>query len=264
MGKLAGKTAIVYAEWREGDSASAVAGLLAGEGAAVVLAHSSAGPGSANAVVRAITSAGGQAVAYPLDAVSPASWREATDCVMQEFGRLDIWVNVAESCGNGRLEEETVASWERTIREYGSVLSHGLQAVVPALRRQGGAIVHVASVEDALIPRSGNAMAAAAGAARIAARSAAVAHAVNGIRVNTVFVGAMRETDRPIVPLGRSATPNDVANAVLFLVSDEAAFVTGSELVVDGGLHAVAKRGVIPFVKTESIAEGRASGHGQA
>jgi len=248
MGRVAGKTALIHGAWN--NEGAAVAKLFALEGANVVLTHNGElnALASVQVIAEEIHTISCQAIISELDVTSTASWTRTLETTLEVYKHIDIWVNILGATSTNRLENESVASWEKTIREYTTGFSLGIQAFIPVFRHRGGSIVNVALTSESLSPRLGNAVVASGGANRILTRNAAVQYAELGIRINSVYVGSLHEENEagnPTNPIGRLATPKDVAFAVLYLASDEATFVTGSELIIDGGSQAVAKRGVL-------------------
>jgi NAD(P)-dependent dehydrogenase (short-subunit alcohol dehydrogenase family) len=201
--------------------------------------------------------AGGDVVFRCLDVTQEAEWIGTIQAVIEHYGRLDILVNNAGisvvSSGMPFVEATTEDSWERVFSVNAKGVFLGMKHAIPAMRRSGGgSIVNIASVYAMVGSPLGTAYSASKGAVRAVTRTAAVQYAPQGIRVNAVFPGfvespmtrelhsrpGMRETRIAQTPLGRLATPEDIAPGILFLASDESRYMTGSELVIDGGLTA--------------------------
>ena len=167
---------------------------------------------------------------------------------------LDILVNNAGIVSWGVLEDTTPEEWDRVMEVNAKGVFLGTKAAIPEMRRAGGgSIVNISSISG-LIGQEGiqPVYNASKGAVRLLTKSTAIQYAKEGIRVNSVHPGtvatdmnAERRADPELyrqslsrIPLGRVAEPEDIANAVLYLASDESSFVTGSELVIDGGFSA--------------------------
>jgi cyclopentanol dehydrogenase len=198
-----------------------------------------------------VTAAGGECFFVRLDVTSEADWAQAAEEVKARFGRLDILVNNAGISARGTVEETSEAEWTRTmdINVKGAFL--GTKQAIPMMRAvEGGSIINISSGAGiAPQPGTSGAYAASKGAVRIFTKSTAIQYAQENIRCNSVHPGPI-ETDmllatRPDpglldtmmgrVPLGRFGKAEEIANGVLYLATDESSFVTGSELVIDGG-----------------------------
>lgn len=248
-GRLARRVALVTGASR--GLGAAVARLFVREGAAVLLTDvlDEQGGRLADELV-----ADGASAAYRrLDVRDPEAWREAVAVAEQELGGLDVLVNNAGLGGDGGgFEEMTLETWQERIAVNQTGVFLGIKHAAPALRRAGGgAIVNVSSMCGMVaIPGVSAAYTASKGAVRLLSKSAAVELAADGIRVNSVHPGridtpmvadATEEENAALIvqtPLGRSAAPEEIAYGVLYLASEEASFVTGAELVIDGGFTA--------------------------
>ncbi|MFD9795244.1 SDR family NAD(P)-dependent oxidoreductase [Streptomyces sp. NPDC059070] len=190
----------------------------------------------------------GQAVGHPLDVTDPHSWQRVTRFARRRFGHLDTLVNNAGTLGLHGVESCTPEEWDRVVGTCQRGVWLGMRAAAPCLRAAGGgAIVNVGSVYGQVGSGASFAYHAAKGAVRAMTRAAAVELAPSAIRVNCVSPGVVATpmtaaapqdfirgmTDR--TPLGRPAQPHEVADAVRYLAGGGASFVTGAELVVDGG-----------------------------
>ena len=202
----------------------------------------------------AINEVGGECLFVRLDVTSEESWADAVAATIARFGKLNILVNNAGVVARGILEDTTVEEWDRVMDINAKGVFLGTKAAIPELRKVGGgSIINISSISgmvgQADIQPVYN---ASKGAVRIFTKSAAVQYASEGIRVNSVHPGPIdtpmagdrltdpelqREADAT-TPMGRTALPEEVAWGVLFLASDESSFMTGSELVIDGGLTA--------------------------
>jgi NAD(P)-dependent dehydrogenase (short-subunit alcohol dehydrogenase family) len=225
--------------------------LFAREGAKVVLADILEAEGQA--VVADLVAAGAEALFVKLDVSDEAQWEAAIEATTERFERLDVLVNNAGISGAvpDRLSTE---HYDRLMAVNARGTFLGVKHAIPELRKSGGgAIVNVSSVSG-LVGQSFVHMGynAAKAAIHVLTKAAAVQFAIHGIRVNSVHPGYMppmrtsvtaadpvqRAAMMQQVPMGRTGRPEEVAYAVLFLASDEASYITGTELVVDGGLLA--------------------------
>ena len=198
----------------------------------------------------------GNAVFRRLDVAQATQWADAVDAVLQRYGRLDILVNNAGRGGplvRPVIEHTTEEGWDITFATNAKGPFLGMKHAIPAMRRSGGgSIINVVSVYAMVGDDFGTAYAASKGAVRALTRTAAVQYAKEGIRVNAVFPGfvetpmtrdlhgqpGVREKRTGLTLLGRLAQPEDIAWGILYLATDESAYVTGSELVIDGGVTA--------------------------
>ena len=198
-----------------------------------------------------ISEGGGQAMFLPLDVTSSIQWQSAIDATVSRFGKLDILVNNAGVRGAGLVEELAEGEWDRVMDINAKGVFLGTRTALPALRNNGGgSIVNISSQLGIVgVDNSGPQYQASKGAVRIFTKATAIQYAGDGIRANSVHPGPiatpMTEGGRADperyattvsrIPLGRYGEPDDVAYGVLFLASDESSFMTGSELVIDGG-----------------------------
>src|SRR5215510_2136452 len=248
MGKLDGKVALISGGARGQGAAEAVR--FSEEGAKVVFGDVRDAEGKK--VEEAIRAAGGDAVYVHLDVADEADWRRAVETATTRYGRLDILVNNAGIViPRVPIDERTVEEWDRVMAINARGVFLGTKHAIPALRRAGGgSIVNISSIAG--IGQSLHqepAYAASKGAVRIFTKVTASQHAKDKIRCNSVHPGpidtemlhsAMRDPEvlrRRLerVPLGRMGTVDEVVKAVLYLASDDTSYVTGSELVIDGG-----------------------------
>lgn len=244
--RLKGKVAIITGAGT--GIGAATAQRFADEGALVVLCGRR--PEPLNEVVKAITEAGGRAEAAPLDVADEAAFTGLIRDTAARHGRLDILVNNAVVTGGGLIADTSTEEWRRNFAVTLDGTFFGVRAAMPIMTAQkSGAIVNVASVCGLLgTPGTAGYSAAKAGVINFT-RVAALEGARSNVRVNVVAPGAVhtpafeasvpagkaREMTAAGIPLGRVANPLELANAILFLASDESSFVTGTTLVVDGG-----------------------------
>lgn len=224
----------------------AEARLFAREGAKVVLADIRADLGES--VAAEIRSAGHDALFVPIDVTSDEDWARLIEKTVSTYGRLDILVNNAGVSGSIVNDPDGTDGWDRIIAiNQTSVFLGTRRAAAEMMKNPGGSIVNISSIV-ALVGSTGGhpAYGASKGAVRSYTKQAAVRYGPHRIRVNSVHPGYMppmlnstnageraEKIDR--TPLRRLGEPIEVALGVLYLASDEASFVTGAELVIDGG-----------------------------
>lgn len=253
-GRLAGKVALVTGG-ASGLGAEA-ARRLASEGAAVLLTDRDTAGGEA--VLAGIDAEGARAGFFAHDVTSEEDWRAAVSAATGRFGRLDILVNNAGIVGNQLdLMTHSLDDWRRILAVNLDGVFLGMRAVGPVMAAQGsGSIINISSIMGKVGMPNVTAYCASKGAVLMLTKAAAVEWAPLGIRVNSVHPGfidtpmvsnALQASDngnemRSMIiaahPLGRLGVPREIADAILFLASDEASFMTGAELVVDGGYTA--------------------------
>jgi NAD(P)-dependent dehydrogenase (short-subunit alcohol dehydrogenase family) len=228
--------------------------LFGQESATVVVSDIDAFAGQA--VADEIVSAGGRAQFRRLDVTREADWEAAGAAAVEDHGGLDVLVNNAGLAGlvaRARAEDVDLGAWGLVLATNAESVMLGTRHVIPVMRRGGGgAIVNVASVYALVGSPHFASYHASKGAVQALTRASALQLAAHSIRVNAVFPGFI---DTPImaelrarpdavaeriaqIPLGRLGQPDDVARGILYLASDESRFVTGAELVIDGGLTA--------------------------
>ena len=248
MGRMDGKVALISGGAR-GMGASE-ARLFAREGAAVVIGDILDEDGEETAA--SIAADGGRCRYVHLDVTQEAEWQAAVAQAVSQFGSLDVLVNNAGIGSNSfEIHEEPVEMWDRTIDVNLKGVFLGTRTAVPAmLEVGGGSIINISSQLGIVgVPYNGSAYQTSKGGVRIFTKAAALQYANRGIRVNSVHPGpivtemtrAGRDDPERLsimlarIPMGRYGEAEEVANAVLYLASDESSFVTGSEVVVDGG-----------------------------
>lgn len=187
-----------------------------------------------------------------LDVTSSSDWERAVEEAEARFGRVNVFFNNAGIAINNGVEDTTEEEWSAIVAVNQTGVWLGMKHIVPAMRRAGGgSIVNTSSIYGIIGSGGATAYQATKGAVRLMTKTAAVQYAAEGIRVNSVHPGVIntsmlsegappdvQEQLKAATPLGRLGEAEDVAAAVLFLASDEASFMTGAELVVDGGYTA--------------------------
>ena len=257
MGRVQGKVALVTGAAL--GIGAATARLLAREGAAVVLTDIKDEVG--RLVATEICDGGGQAMYLHHDVADEAAWERVVAAAVERFGRLDILVNNAGVGWGGPPEEETLERWRALMSVNLDGVFLGTKHALKAMSRdsQGrGSIVNISSIEGLVGDPNLGAYNASKGGVRLYTKSVALycGKAGLGVRVNSVHPGyiwtpmvenylagtgdvaAGRSALDALHPIGHIGEPDDIAYAVLYLASDESKFVTGAELVVDGGYTA--------------------------
>jgi NAD(P)-dependent dehydrogenase (short-subunit alcohol dehydrogenase family) len=227
----------------------AEARLFAKEGAKVVVADILAS--EAEAVASDIRRSNGDAIAQAIDVTSEAAWRELIGKTLAAYGRVDVLVNNAGISGSSVGDPDGLDGWDKIIAVNQTSVFLGTKLAAEQMAKSGGgSIVNISSIMGFVGGSSGHpAYSASKGAVRIYTKAAAVRYGPMGVRVNSVHPGYMppmlnatnageRADKIALTPLRRLGEPVEVAYGVLFLASDEASFVTGTELVIDGGFIA--------------------------
>ena len=248
--RLEGKVAIITGGAR-GQGATE-ARMFAQEGARVVIGDIRDELGMQ--VEAEIRELGGEAVYLHLDVTSEDDWQRAIETAEQQFGKVEVLVNNAAIVLRKDIEETTGEDWDNIMDINAKGVFLGTKAVIPAMRRAGGgSIINISSISG-LVSIGPPAYIATKGAVRLFTKSTAIQYASENIRANSIHPGSvdtdMRregmgdQTPEEIqaridnIPLGRVGTTEDISYGALFLASDESSFMTGSELVIDGGYTA--------------------------
>ena len=248
--RLEGKVAIITGGAHGMGAVEAI--LFAKEGAKVVVADIR--EDDARKVEAEIAEAGGEAMVVMLNVSKEDQWEKAIADVIARFGKLDILVNNAGISGSGEKDFGSTAAWDQLMDINAKSVFRGMKHAIPEMEKVGGgAIVNISSISgmvgQSYVHPGYN---ASKGAVRLVTKAAAVQHAKSGIRVNSVHPGSMppmltsgargdggsQDARMAAIPMGREGQPIEVANAVLFMASDEASYITGTELMVDGGFTA--------------------------
>jgi len=247
MGRLDGKVALISGGSK--GQGAAEAKLFAQEGAKVVLADILDDEGKK--IEAEINETGGEAMYLHLDVTSEADWAAAVRAAVDSYGKLDILVNNAGILLRKGVEETSAEEWDRVQDVNSKGVFLGVKAAIPAMREAGGgSIVNISSIAG-LRGSTSTAYGASKGLVRLLTKSTAVQYGPERIRCNSVHPGIIETdmTEEMLDSVGREqwlartplriiANAHDVALGVLYLASDESRYVTGSELVIDGGITA--------------------------
>ena len=247
--RLDGKVALISGGAR--GQGAVEARMFASEGAKVVIGDILDDLG--RQVEAEIAEAGGDITYVHLDVTSESDWEDAVRTAVEGYGKLDILVNNAGILIRAGVEDTTVEDWDRIMDINAKGVFLGTRAAIPAMRDAGGgSIINISSVAGLQGSTQSAAYSSSKGAVRILTKSTAIQYAKENIRCNSVHPGIIytdmtsdsldtEEGQRNWmnrVPLRRLGQSEDVANGVLFLASDESSYMTGSELVIDGGITA--------------------------
>ena len=253
MARLSGKIALVTGAASVPGLGSSTAMRFAEEGAEVYLTDRDAA--GAEAVAQAIRDKGGKAHAMAHDVTSEADWDRVMAAIDAAHGRIDVLVNNAGIAVLRLIEDFTTSDWKLQNDVNLNSVFYGTKRAVIAMRKagNGGSIINISSFAGLFGVPACSAYAAAKGGVRIFSKVIAIECAKDKIRCNTVHPGmiltnmqAVAEEDNAanydatlaLIPMGFMGDPMDIANMNLFLASDEARYVTGTEMVVDGGMSA--------------------------
>jgi NAD(P)-dependent dehydrogenase (short-subunit alcohol dehydrogenase family) len=245
--RLEGKIALISGGAR--GMGAVEARLFAKEGAKVIIGDVLEGEG--RKLEAEFNATGGEVLFVRLDVSREADWQKAIEATVNRFGQLDVLVNNAGISGRGRVEDTAVEEWDRVMEVNAKGVFLGPKVAIPAMRRAGGGSIINISSQLGLVgtDHSSPQYQASKGAVRLLTKATAIQYAREGIRANSVhpvpIVTPMTEAARTDperyqlmlsrIPLGCYGQPEDVAYGVLYLASDESGWVTGSELVIDGG-----------------------------
>jgi len=244
--RLEGKVALISGGAR--GMGAAEARLFAKEGAKVVMGDVLEAEGKQ--VEAEINETGGEALFISMDVAKEDDWQRAIDATVARFGKLNVLVNNAGIVDRSSLEETSEEIWDRVMDVNAKGVFLGTKMVIPEMRKAGGgSIINISSISG-MVSVGYPAYNASKGAVRVFTKNVAVEYAKENIRVNSIHPGAIwtpmslyhttrtREERARTIPMGRVGEPEEVAYGVLFLASDESSYMTGSELVIDGGVTA--------------------------
>jgi NAD(P)-dependent dehydrogenase (short-subunit alcohol dehydrogenase family) len=260
--RLVGKVAIVTGG-ASGIGAE-TARVFALHGAKVMLTDVNAANGEA--IAKEITAKGGTATFRTQDVVSEKQWADIVAETVKLYGKVDVLCNIAGISGRDpklniqqgltagpRLTDQSLESWNRIMEINATGVFLGTKAVIPQMQKAGGgSIINISSICGLVGSHASVGYHASKGAVRLLSKSAAIQHASDKIRVNSVHPGFVdtpmtqpghanpdvKANRLAVTPLGRFGVPADIAAGCLYLASDESSWVTGSELVIDGGMTA--------------------------
>ena len=250
MARLEGKVALISGGAR--GQGAVEARMFAEEGASVVIGDILDDEGrQTEAQLREL---GYECTYVHLDVTSESDWDAAVQSAVSAYGKLDILLNNAGILIRKGIEDTTADDWDRIFAVNAKGVFLGTKAAIPAMRENGGgSIINISSTAGLVGSPNGSASyTATKGAVRLFTKSTAIQHAREGIRCNSIHPGPI-ETDMIAdtlsdpanlalrmqrLPLGRVGKPSEIAYGAIYLASDESSFVTGSELVIDGGTTA--------------------------
>ena len=247
--RLNGKVALITGAAR--GQGECEAKLFSAEGATVVVADVLSTLGEK--VAQDISSGGGKATFVKLDVSSEKDWVLAIQHTLDKFKALNVLVNNASIYRTTTIENTSMEEWDDVISTNARGAFLGTKYVIPAMRKaNGGSIINICSTTGIVGSSRGGAYGASKAAVRILTKHAAIQHASEGIRVNSISPGSIdtemiaenigtpqgRAASIKRIPAGRIGTSEDVAYGALFLDSDETSFITGSDLLIDGGMTA--------------------------
>jgi NAD(P)-dependent dehydrogenase (short-subunit alcohol dehydrogenase family) len=253
MGRVEGKVCIVTGAASNPGLGYASAQALAREGGVLVVTDID--EEGLEACASAIRDAGGEVASLRQDVTSEAGWEEVVGETVERFGRLDVLVNNAGIAVLKPIEKLSLEDWNRQIEVNLTSVFLGCKHAFPAMRASGGgSLINMSSVAGLVGIETCTAYGAAKGGVRIASKSIAMEGAKDNIRCNTIHPGVIwtnmqaqatgqaEASDVPAgssrIPLGRVGQPSDIAACVVYLASDDAGYVTGTEFTIDAGMTA--------------------------
>ena len=243
-GRLDGKVALITGAAR--GIGKGHAEVFAAEGASVIVADVLEEPGEETAAQ--LREQGYSAIFQKLDVSSEAEWAAAVAAAVGQFGKLTTLVNNAAIFSNSGIDELSLDEWNKVIAVNLTGVFLGMKAVLPELEKTGnGAIVNISSLYAIIATDGFAAYHSSKSGVRMLSKATALRYARRGVRVNTILPGnvdtpaaaTLTEEENAavlkLVPMGVRGQPADIAHGAAYLASDEARYVTGSELVIDGG-----------------------------
>ena len=251
MGRLDGRVALITGSGN--GQGRAEASLFAREGAKVAVADVRDDDG--RRVVAEIKEAGGEATFFHLDVTSPEEWDQVVEQIVATYGKLNILVNNAGISGSSQDDLMGEEGWDLLMKVNSRGPFLGVRCVIPRLiEAGGGSIVNISSTAG-LVGSEGArhpAYSASKGGVRLMTKRIAAQFAKDNIRCNSIHPGMMppmtsaKDTNREAstgvfdrIPMGRSGRVEELANAVLFMACDDSSYVTGTELIVEGGMTCI-------------------------
>jgi 3alpha(or 20beta)-hydroxysteroid dehydrogenase len=260
MARLANKVALITGA--AGGQGTAEAELFVREGAAIVLSDIDAAAGER--LVERLTEEGGKALFRVQDVASEAGWQEIVAAALSAFGGLHILVNNAGTIARQGIVDTTLEAWNRTVAVNLTGALLGMKYCAPAIRDSGGgSIVNISSTAG-LTAHDDAAYTATKWGLRGLTKTAVLQFSPWNIRVNSIHPGQIADTGffrsgseafahaaRAAIPMHRQGTPQECAELVLFLASEEASFISGAEIAIDGGYIAAGLAGMRNRIRAE-------------